>query len=662
MTLSPRARRIGLWTLAIIALAVLTWGRIRLIDNLRDQGWFTKYYELADRVLAGQVPVERIGDVSPLYLWSMVAMRAFDLGVNAIRDLQIIGVTIAALLCALAAKRLGGVVAAVASAVLILGNRAALVVATELEPETLILMLNAAAILAIVQWQRAPTARYVAIAGLLVGLSAIARPVALGIAVLVAAWILFGLRRVRAAAAFGAAAVAPLIAVAIVNWSLTGHAFIMQPGSQFYDANNPLATGAAGVLPGIVNDIQVTANEPDYLHVAYRIVAARATGGEIDPRLSNRYWSGKALAFIRTYPARAAELFGWKAILAVHNYDVYDLLSMKQKAMELSRYPAIPFGAIVVLAAIAFFVHRPTRELIQIALFAAALLFALVVFNVSARQRNAMLAPLAVLGGVAVGGIVRLARERSDRALIAFGALLVFTPALGIEGAPMRENDFGWRSSIRSAELRDRALRAFRAGDQAEARKLAAVAAIFNPDRQRAVPPELLRSTALALAAEAELPGVLFDAAVALETAGAWREAEAILRTIEHYRPLRENSAVSSVAWYRARAALHLGARREVVRELLDRAAREMPGDPHILALRSVTVDPGAAERLDALHDPFTRDFALALAFADAGQRDRADALLASLPERIPEWKRPAAVRHALRTATERSGSSGAGR
>jgi hypothetical protein len=149
MTVSPRRRTLLLWTAVLLAAALLTWARIALIDNLRDQGWFVKYYELADRILAGDIPRDRIGDVSPGYLWLTVALRALSLGVRAIRDLQIAGLTLAALLCALAAKRLGGWVAAIAAAALVLGNRAALVVASELEPETLILVLTAAALLAL---------------------------------------------------------------------------------------------------------------------------------------------------------------------------------------------------------------------------------------------------------------------------------------------------------------------------------------------------------------------------------------------------------------------------------------------------------------------------------------------------------------------------------
>lgn len=659
--MTPRIRRAAVWGAIAAFLAILTWLRIALIDSLHDQGWFVKYYEFAGRAIEGRLPVERLGDVSPAYFWLIVVLRSVGLGLNAIRDLQISGVTLAALISALAAWRLGGRVAAVVTALLILGNRAALVMATDLEPEVLIMVLSSGAILAAVIWERSSAEGKRAwlaagFAGLLFGLSATARPVALGAIVLVGLWML--LRDRRASALFVAAALLPLLAVVSVNRALTGSMSIMQPGSQFYDANNPLATGAAAVLPRIVLDLQLSASEPDYLHVAYRVVTSRATGQAADARQTNRYWSGKALAFIRAYPQRARELFAWKALLSIHNYDIYDLSTTRRKALELERWPAIPFGASVALAVVAIFVATDRRALVTVILAGAATVAALVLFNVTARQRNALLAPMAILGGVGAGGIARLARRKNDGALMAFGAAVIITPLLGIEGPPMKENDYVWRATALAGDLRAEARTL-----QAEGRTKAAVAAaanasILDPTRPALVPAAVLRAHALEQARAGQRPETRFDAAVALQRTGAWSESEAILAGLRGYRPLRENRAVSSVDYYRARAAIHRGASVDRVRTHLDRAIRQSPGDPHVLALRSVMGDGSAAALLDAMHDPFTRDYALALARADTGDRAGADALLAGLIDRIPEWKRPLRVRHALRTVQARGGSS----
>lgn len=634
--LPPAARRPLVLIAVVAALALVTWGRIYVIDHLRDQGYFAKYITFADQIVAGEIPRHRIGDVSPAYLWLMVALRAAGLGVEAVRNLQLVMLSVAALFCAMASKRFGGWVAAVVTAVLILGNRAGLIVGAEIEPEALIFILNAAAILAVVRknWL---------VAGLMIGLSTIARPVAMLTLILMAGWALLESR--RAALRVLAAAAVPIVIVLIVNANLTGHVFIMQPGSQLYEANNPLATGAAGVMPRIVTDLEATTNEPDYLHVAYRVIAARAMGTPVDAKLSNNYWSRKSFAFMTEYPLAALRLFAWKALLSVHHYDVYDLVTTKRKSIELSRYPAIPFGVAFVLTIVAFVLRRERRELLPIAIFALTTFVALVVFNVSSRQRNALLAPLAILGGIGAAEIVALARARSERALLAFAGVMIATPLLGIEGTPMREDTYNWWSHLRAMEIRADAYRLREQGHQARAIELAAAASILETLEPPLVSEPTLARAALAIASAVESPQRLFDAGIALEKAGAWREAEAILASIEDYQPRRESRAVSSVAYYRARAAIRLRAPRTFFTSLLDRAIEEAPGDPFVLALRSLTVDPTARETLDALHDPFTRDLALAVAFADLGAVHRANVLLDELQRKFPEWQRPSLAR-----------------
>lgn len=591
------------WLLFLLGLALVTWGRIELVDHLADQGWFAKYVVFADQILDGQPPRDRIGDVSPAYLWLTVLFRAVGFEFQAIRAIQIVMTSLAALACAAAAKRFGGWTAAIATAVLLLGNRAVLVNASELEPETLILLLVSCAICLFTNSEN------FALAGLLIGLTIITRPAAAVTLVFLGVWLIW--RDRRAAASFVGAALLPVIVIVAVNYRLAGQAIIMSPGTVFYEAHNPLSTGAAGVMPRIIAEMNARGSEPDYLHVAYRIVAARATGQPVDPRVSNRYWSGKAFAFLGTYPKAALHLFAWKAVFIVHHYDVFDLMTMKRKANELARWPAIPFGLAFVLAVTALILRPDRRALLPVALFAAASITALLLVNVSARQRNALIPSLATLGGIAVARLVTMARAREERVLFAFAAIVIATPLLGIEGAPMREDAYNWWATLRSSGLESAARAAQARGERDRAVQLAAAASILDTGGRPIVAPAALRAEALATAEHTPAPERLFDIAIALQKAGDWRAADAILAAIDHYHPLRENRAVSSVAYYRARGALPLGAPPATLRALLDRAAKDAPGDPHVLALRAVTIDPAAAKTLDKLHDPFTRDAAL---------------------------------------------------
>src|SRR3954451_22111368 len=189
-------------------------------------------------------------------------------------------------------------------------------------------------------------------------------------------------------------------------------------------------------------------------------------------------------------------------------------------------------------------------------LFAIATIAALIVFNVSARQRDALLPPLAILAAI---GIVEIVRCRGARLVIACGSVLAITLLLGIESPPQREDAYAWWSSSQVD-----------VAESAGARQIASVLRTAWPPSVDAQP---LRAAAMQAARAGE--ELRFDAAIALEKANAWPDADAVLSTLAEYTPRRDNRAVSSVAYYRARAARHLG---RDPRALLDRAAEDAPG------------------------------------------------------------------------------------
>jgi hypothetical protein len=515
-----------LWA-AVAVLVAVTAARIALVESLHDQGYFAKYLIFADRILAGEIPRDRLLDLSPLYLWCTVAFRAIGAGFHAIRALQIALVSVAAFFAGLAARRWGAI-AASAAAVFILTSRGALVCATELEPETFILLFNSAALAAVMNG--APLT-----AGVLLGLSATCRPNAL-LAALLLAIVLRSWRVI-------AGALIPVILVLGVNIALTGEVALMDPGTVFYEGMNPNATGYEGVQPRIVNDLERTSREPDYLHVAYRVVAAGVVGHPVTRAESNRYWTSKALAFMRDYPRAAMILTVRKLYFAIHSYEAYDLVTMARKDFELSRWPVfLPFAVMVGLWS-AGVLSRRSAGVSPVWAFLLATLLPMVIFYVTARQRNAMLPAAAVLA--AIGLVEILQREKF---LPAIGAAVIAI-LLSINGNAQREDFagwFGWRN--------------------------------------------------------------LFDQAIALESSGRWMEADVMLQDLQGYEPMRENRAVSSVAYYRARAAIHLGRN---PRALLAQAEHEAPGNEHVLALLAVNGDKRAERRLFELHDPFTARRAL---------------------------------------------------
>jgi hypothetical protein len=514
-------RRRLLIAAAVVILALLTWARVRLVDSLPDQGYFAKYTIVADQILAGHTPRERLLDFSPLYLWFVVALRAIGAGFHTIRTLQIALVSVAAVLVAIAARRFG-LIGWIAAPLFILGSRGALVCATEVEPETLILVLNAAALCAL------DLNHFVA--GFLLGLSAACRPVAL-LAIIALSVAMRSWRIV-------AGGIVPIIVILIVNFSLTGEITLMDPGTVFYEGMNPGAAGYEGVQPRIVNDLERQSREPDYLHVAYRVVAAQSLGHPVTRAESNRYWTGKALAFAREYPMVALRLSARKLYFALHSYEAYDLATMARKDVLLSHTFFIPFALAGALAFVAILFR--VRGIAPYTIFACAVGVTLVLFYVTARQRNALLPAVAILAAAGVSEIV--VRRKVSAAI----AAIVIAVLLSINGAFQREDAAGWLG-IRNG----------------------------------------------------------FDQAIALEQRGRWAEADAILRPMaeDGYRPIRENRAVSSIAFYRAVAAAHLG---RDPRPLLAEAERDAPGNEHVLAMGAILGDREAQRLLFELHDPFT--------------------------------------------------------
>ena len=517
-------RRHALLLAAFIALALITWLRIRLIDTLPDQGYFQKYLTFADRILADNLQRDRLADLSPGYLWFVVSLRAIGAGLIAIRTLQIAMVSIAAVLCGLAARRFG-LIAMIAAPLFLLGSRAALVCATEAEPETLIVLLGSAALAALSSSQPA--------SGFLFGLAAVCRPVVMlgttAIAAVERSWKLI------------VAAIVPIVLLLIVNVTLTGELVLMDPGTVFYEGMNPSATGYEGVQPRIVNDIERRSTEPDYLHVAYRLVASRSEGRTLTRAESNRFWTGKALAFVHAYPLAACKLTLRKLFFAIHSHDAYDLSTMARKDALLSRYPFVPYGVLLALAATGVLLARERRrDLMPFVVFAMAGLIVLVAFYVTARQRNAILPALAVLAAIGVSEII------VRRHLLAAVAVVLISILLGVNGPEQIEDTNGWLG-VRNA----------------------------------------------------------FDDAITLEQQGRWADADRVLASLEaeDYHPIRENRAVPSVAYYRARAALHLG---HDPRALLDRASADAPGNEHVLAMRARLGDVAAGPLLFALHDAMT--------------------------------------------------------
>lgn len=645
------SQRTFLWLMAA-AIAVVGAARGAQLASLSDLGHFTKYTAAADAVLDGNPPVDRLPDLSPGYLWTVTAVRAtLGRSTSVLRTLQVAALVLTAWLCAVLAARLGGRVAGAAAGAAVLALRAPLVNASEAEPETLLALLLAAALLLLLGHAR-PGAGRLAAAGLALGVAVVTRPTALAAALVLVLWVArAALRRApghagpptaarRGGLTVAGAAALPVLAVVAANVAVTGSASIMNPGTVFYEGMNPSATGYLGEAPRVVKEVERTLPGPDALHGAYRTVAAAALGHAVGPTEANRYWTARAAAYARAHLGAAARLVLRKAILAVHSHESWDLAPMERKDRQLTRWPWLPFGALAALAAVGAVLRRslpPTLALVAVGLVGWA---TMVVFYVSSRQRCATVPALAVLAGLGVAALRDLWRSGRRRlAAAAACAAVGATLLLGHDGRIQREDRHGWDASLRAADARSLAARAT---DPADRRRWMTAAELATPWRAGEVSAEILRRALVGELADAASAPRRFDLALAAIRCGDWATADGVLASLDAagYRPLRGAVVTSSLAYYRARAALRLGRPSEVA-ALLARAMAEAPGDPWVLALAAAVAPSQEAaatlhSRLARLHDPFTADLAMARAAADVGDgrgvQMRVARVLAALP------------------------------
>ncbi|MEA2464239.1 MAG: hypothetical protein QOJ98_1986, partial [Acidobacteriota bacterium] len=398
------SRRTWGWTGAVLAIALVTFLRIHTVDGLRDQGYFSKYLTFSEQAARGTIDRTRIPDLSPGYLW-LLALLHGELGMEreTLRDLQLAAVSVAALAAAACAEAVAGPVAAIAAGAFVLGSRAALLNATEFEPETCILLLQSLALLALFRSRPA-------LAGTLFGLSAVFRPSIIPAVIAIALWLAW---KGRGALRFAIACAVPIASILLINMQITGTPVIMDPGTVFYEGMNPLATGYSGVQPRIVNDLEQLGGE-DALHVTFRLVASRATRGGASTAAANRFWAAKAWAFAREYPRAAFTLLGRKLLAAISSYDPWDLITVVRKERELTSPLWIPF-AFALAAAFAALLVRERERLAPAAIVVLFGIAAMVGTYVTARQRNAILPATAVLAGCGVAALVQRLWLRSSR-------------------------------------------------------------------------------------------------------------------------------------------------------------------------------------------------------------------------------------------------------
>ena len=373
---------------------------------------------------------------APLYPWFLAAVyRIAGPSLTAVRLAQALLGTASAILVTLVTKRLfrSG------AASILAGAAAALYLPLifyegVLLPVTLIVFLNLLFVFLLLPAGRFPSRPRCLASGIVLGLSVIAKPVAILLWPFAALHLVLNARRGRSGPAFGSIAVLTaglVVAVApltIRNAVLTGEFIPLTTGGgiNFYIGNNPEANGfyAAPFYRG-----QPIGGTPEKQRAMMHKLASSEAGRDLSPSEVSNFWLRRGIEHNRAHPGTWTRLLWQKVLLFWNGYERANVesMSLHRRIPGVLRLPLLLFGLVAPFALTGVFLTRSRRrELWLLYGGILAYLFAALAFYVLARYRLPITVFLFPFAGACIVELVSFARRRSYGELIlACAALLL---------------------------------------------------------------------------------------------------------------------------------------------------------------------------------------------------------------------------------------------
>lgn len=620
-----------------------------LLSGLRESlGNFSKYPLAAEQFAAGKLGAERALDFSPLYLRLCVWLNthASDPFLALVR-IQCACVAVATGALYLALRRHTSALAALFGAAALALYPGLIAHAYVFEPEALMVLWIA---LLLLFAGNSGTPSFAA-AGVALALCVLTRP---GfwplLAVFPAAVGLAPGRKdaLRVSGAFLAAFAFVWAAFTLALAPAPPSISTMNPGTVFYDGNNPLSEGVRAEYPELV--VALTDDFPeqsDYQHALYRLAAGRSEGRELTRGETNSWWAAKALAFASDNPGIWAGAVVRKVFFAFHSHRWHDLrVAWLADRMITARLPTpVPAAPVAALALAGLLLWRNCWRTGLIAYAGFGLqLFTMAATYASERQRLSLWPFLCFFAAIGLQGILRH-HARLKWSMIV--ALLVVALSLGNGLTRDDEETMAAASSLpaaveRTLELRDQGRLPEAAEAHAGALALAPWA-FHGGSRPERLP---VQGTWLAARAEAlvrqtrpDSPTARLDRALLLLDAKRLDEAEALLSGLEAggARLLRRRQRVADPVYWLALIAARRGDETGAVGLLRDALSRS-PGDPQVLAALAVlTGEAPFAARIGRYFDAADAEYYLGLAALEFGRGPVAAARLLQASSLLPE-------------------------
>jgi len=379
------------------------------------------FWQQAERIAQGDwLAGGEVFTLAPLYPYFLAALRlVFADSHRAVYAVQLLVGFASLLLTASLARRCFDTRTALVAAALMALYAPLALLETKVMASTLAVFLGLGAVhLLLEASERGSSGRGVA-AGVVLGLTCLARPNTLLFVPLAIAWLAWptqepkgsgaGRRRVVAGLALGVA-----IAIAPATWRnyhVSGD-FVpisSQASVTFYQANNERSTGTYSRIPGFTGSAHAQAPEA-------RRIAERELGRSLSRSELDAYWYGRGIDFLASHPIRALTLIGRKALYwsgSQEQSTEYVLATERELTPALWLMP-IPFALLLGLAVVGSGAGL-RRDRALLLLFVAANLGSALIFYFSSRYRIPAVPFVCVFAGAGLVGLGAGARNSKPR-------------------------------------------------------------------------------------------------------------------------------------------------------------------------------------------------------------------------------------------------------
>jgi tetratricopeptide (TPR) repeat protein len=414
----PRSRPAPRAVAALVFLLALAL-RLAYLAEARDSVFFralgldAKYYDdEALRILSGTLPAEPFF-MGPLYAYFLAFVyRIAGHSYDAVRVLQALMGAATALAAARIGTLLAGRTAGLLAGLLVAIYPPLVFYSGSILYPSLAALLDTGVVLFLLEHERTRRGRDLAIAGILLGASAVGQATVLAVAPGVVAWLWLLERRdlrrtARRAAPFLVGLALPIAPITARNVLVGGEPVLLTTngGLNFYIGNGPEATGGYVKPKGL--DV--------YEDPSGRGLLSRRAGRALTARETDRAWMDAGVAHVREDPARFAALlvrkfvFYWGAaeIPQIENFEF-----QKSESRVVSVVDALPLGfgvlgplagvGAIALAAEARRRRALARRLAPPILFVALYSATIIVFFVISRYRLPVVPLLLVFAGAAL--------------------------------------------------------------------------------------------------------------------------------------------------------------------------------------------------------------------------------------------------------------------